>query len=104
MRKALLPFLLAPALAQGALAPLQDHPLARQGAAYLEAARKALEAQEAPLALNLQGGYARLGYQCTPEALCGSLPPTTGSLTLSLSLTPFPLGRWPMGGNGPGSP
>jgi outer membrane protein TolC len=93
MRRALLPFLLAPALAQGALAPLQDHPLARQGAAYLEAARKALEAQEAPLALNLQGGYSRLGYACTPEALCASLPATTGSLTLSLVLTPFPFGE-----------
>ncbi|MGC8966971.1 MAG: TolC family protein [Thermus sp.] len=93
MRKALLPFLLAPALAQGALAPLQDHPLARQGAAYLEAARKALEAQESPLALQVQGSYARLGYECAPEALCGSLPATTGSLTLSLSLTPFPFGE-----------
>lgn len=85
--------LLAPALAQSALAPLLDHPLARQAQALLEAARKALEAQEAPLALNLQGNYARLGYECTPEALCGSLPETTGSLTLSLVLTPFPFGE-----------
>lgn len=85
--------LLAPALAQGALAPLRDHPLKRQAEAGLLAARKALEAQAAPLALNAQGNYARLGYECTPQALCQSLPETAGSLTLSLVLTPFPFGE-----------
>ncbi|GAA6733397.1 TolC family protein [Thermus oshimai] len=84
--------LLAPALA-GALLPLKDHPLKRQAEAGLLAARKALEAQAAPLALNAQGNYARLGYECTPLALCQSLPETAGSLTLSLVLTPFPFGE-----------
>lgn len=81
------------ALGQSALAPLKTHPLAQQGQALLEAARKALEAQAAPVALNLQGNYARLGYECTPQALCASLPSTAGSLTLSLALTPFPFGE-----------
>jgi len=88
---ALLLFLL-PALAQGALSPLKDHPLARQAQALLQAAAKALEAQASPLALNVQGNYARLGYECTPPSLCQSLPATGGSLTLALVLTPFPFG------------
>lgn len=87
-------FLLVPALASGhALVPLREHPLLRQAQALLEAARKGLEAQAAPLALNLQGNYARLGYECTPASLCPSLPATGGSLTLSLVLTPFPFGE-----------
>lgn len=84
--------LLAPALAQSALAPLRDHPLARQAQSYLEAARKALLAQESPVALNLQAGHTRLGYACTPEALCQSLPSSGSNLTLALVLTPFPFG------------
>ncbi len=85
--------LLGLALAQGALAPLKDHPLRRQAEAGLRAARLALEAQ-APLAtLLVQGGYGRLGYGCTPEALCQALPETAGQLTLSLVLTPFPFGE-----------
>ncbi|GAB5602561.1 TolC family protein [Thermus sp. FJN-A] len=84
--------LLLPALAQGALDPVRHHPLAQQAQALLEAAKKALLAQTAPLALNVQGNYARFGYTCTPEALCQGLPGTGGSLTLSLVLTPFPFG------------
>ena len=90
-RLLLLPFLL-PALAQGALAPLAEHPLKRQAEALWLAARKALEAQEGPLALQVQGQYGRFGYACTPERLCSSLPGTAGSLSLSLVLTPFPFG------------
>ncbi|WP_105316595.1 TolC family protein [Thermus tenuipuniceus] len=87
-------FLLAPALASGhALDPLQEHPLLRQAQALLEAARKGVEAQAAPVALNLQGNYTRLGYECTPSSLCQNLPGTGGSLTLSLVLTPFPFGE-----------
>ncbi|WP_038056408.1 TolC family protein [Thermus amyloliquefaciens] len=87
-------FLLVPALASGhALDPLREHPLLRQAQALLEAARKGLEAQAAPLAFNLQGNYARLGYECTPASLCPSLPATGGSLTLALVLTPFPFGE-----------
>ncbi len=85
--------LLAPAFAQTALSPLREHPLFLQARAYREAAQKALEAQASPIALNLQGNYARLGYECTPAALCQSLPPTGGSLTLALVLTPLPFGE-----------
>ncbi|MFN4071484.1 MAG: TolC family protein, partial [Thermus caldifontis] len=70
--------LFLPALAQGALAPLRNHPLALQAQALLEASAKGLEAQSSPLALNLQGNYARLGYECTPSSLCASLPGTAG--------------------------
>ncbi|WP_298630973.1 TolC family protein [uncultured Thermus sp.] len=84
--------LFLPALAQGALAPLRNHPLALQAQALLDAAAKGLEAQSSLLALNLQGNYARLGYECTPSSLCSSLPGTAGSLTLALVLTPFPFG------------
>lgn len=83
---------LLPAWAQGALSPLANHPLALQAQALLEGASKALEAQASPLALNLQGNYARLGYECTPASLCSSLPSSGGSLTLALVLTPFPFG------------
>ncbi len=86
-------FLLAPVLAQTALAPLREHPLARQAQSYLEAARKALLAQESPVALNLQAGHARLGYACAPEALCQNLPESASNLTLALVLTPFPFGE-----------
>ncbi|WP_135255667.1 TolC family protein [Thermus caldilimi] len=89
---ALLLFLL-PTLAQEALSPLKDHPLAQQAKALLQAAAKALEAQTSPLALNVQGNYARLGYECTPPSLCQGLPATGGSLTLALVLTPFPFGE-----------
>ena len=92
-RTLVLLFLLLPALAQTALAPLKDHPLARQAQSYLEAARKALMAQESPLALNLQGGHTRLGYACTPESLCQNLPGSASNLTLALVLTPFPFGE-----------
>ncbi|MEN2981518.1 MAG: TolC family protein [Thermus sp.] len=85
-------FLFLPALGQSALSPVRDHPLARQAQALLQAAESALQAQASPLALNLQGNYARLGYECTPQALCSSLPATGGSLTLALVLTPFPFG------------
>ncbi|APD08520.1 TolC family protein [Thermus brockianus] len=84
---------LVPTLAQGALSPLKDHPLKRQAEAYLLAAAKALEAQSAPVALSLQGNYARLGYECTPQALCASLPEDAKALTLALVLTPFPFGE-----------
>lgn len=94
MARALALFLfLLPALAQGALSPLKDHPLAQQAKALLQAAAKALEAQSSPWALNVQGNYARLGYECTPSSLCPSLPATGGSLTLALVLTPFPFGE-----------
>jgi outer membrane protein len=96
--------LLAPALAQSALAPLRDHPLTRQAQSYLEAARKALLAQESPVALNLQAGHTRLGYACTPEALCQSLPSSGSNLTLALVLTPFPFGpSWATAGPSPPS-
>ncbi|GAA5335815.1 MULTISPECIES: TolC family protein [Thermus] len=88
-----LALLLAPALAQGALSPLKEHPLKRQAEAYLLAAAKALEAQSAPVALSLQGNYGRLGYECTPQALCASLPQDAKALTLALVLTPFPFGE-----------
>ncbi|TBH21024.1 TolC family protein [Thermus thermamylovorans] len=88
-----LALLLLPALAQGAFAPLADHPLRRQAEALLLAAQKGLEAQTTPLALNLQGNYARLGYECTPPALCPGLPGEARALTLALVLTPFPFGE-----------
>ena len=83
---------LLPALAQNALAPLKDHPLRKQAEAYLLAAQKGLEAQASPLALNIQGNYARFGYTCTPEALCQNLPEDGKALTLALVLNPFPFG------------
>lgn len=85
--------LFLPALAQNALGPIRNHPLALQAQALLHAAIKALEAQAPLLALNLQGNYARFGYECTPASLCQSLPSTAGSLTLALVLTPFPFGE-----------
>ena len=92
-RLLLLPLLTLPALAQSALSPLKDHPLLKQAEAYLLAARKSLEAQAAPLALNVQGNYLRYGYTCEPEAVCASLPEAAQSLTLALVLTPFPFGE-----------
>ena len=92
-RLLLLPLLALPALAQSALSPLKDHPLLKQAEAYLLAARKSLEAQAAPLALNVQGNYLRYGYTCEPEAVCASLPEAAQSLTLALVLTPFPFGE-----------
>ncbi|GAA6755661.1 TolC family protein [Thermus thalpophilus] len=92
-RRLALFLLLVPALAQGALAPLKDHPLKQQAEAYLAAAAKALEAQSSPVALNLQGNYGRFGYECTPQALCASLPGDGKALTLALVLTPFPFGE-----------
>lgn len=91
----LLPFLLllVPAMAQSALSPLRSHPLFLQAQAYREAAQKGLEAQASPVALNLQGNYARWGYECAPAGLCQNLPPSGGSLTLALVLTPFPFGE-----------
>ena len=71
-RLLLLPLLALPALAQSALSPLKDHPLLKQAEAYLLAARKSLEAQAAPLALNVQGNYLRYGYTCEPEAVCAA--------------------------------
>ncbi|GGM94620.1 transporter [Thermus composti] len=88
----LLVLFLLPALAQSAFAPLKDHPLRKQAEAYLLAAQKGLEAQASPLALNVQGNYARLSYTCTPEALCQSLPEDGKALTLALVLNPFPFG------------
>jgi outer membrane protein len=85
--------LLAPALAQSALAPLRDHPLARQAQSYLEAALEGLKTQTSPFALNLQRSHSRLGYECTPSSLCQNLPGSATSLTLSLVLTPFPFGE-----------
>ena len=85
-RLLLLPLLTLPALAQSALSPLKDHPLLKQAEAYLLAARKSLEAQAAPLALNVQGNYLRYGYTCEPEAVCASLPEAAQSLTLALVL------------------
>ncbi|WP_117237112.1 TolC family protein [Thermus sediminis] len=93
MARALVLLLLGPAWAQSALAPIQEHPLARQAQSLVQAALKALEAQRSPLALNLQGNYGRLGYDCTPPGLCQNLPESTASLTLSLVLTPFPFGE-----------
>ena len=92
-RLLLLPLLTLPALAQSALSPPKDHPLLTQAEAYLLAARKSLEAQAAPLALNVQGNYLRYGYTCEPEAVCASLPEAAQSLTLALVLTPFPFGE-----------
>ena len=71
-RLLLLPLLTLPALAQSALSPLKDHPLLKQAEAYLLAARKSLEAQAAPLALNVQGNYLRYGYTREPEAVSAS--------------------------------
>ena len=93
MRRAwvLLPFLL-PVWAQTALAPLKEHPLRLQAEAGLRAAQRSLEAQAPLLSLNLQGNYARFGYECTPESLCETLPETAQGLTVALVLTPFPFG------------
>lgn len=87
------PFLsLALAQELGGLLPLLSHPVRLQALAQVEAARAQYLAQASPVALQAQGGYGLLGYECTSPSLCDSLPKTASSLTLSLALTPFPFG------------
>lgn len=92
-RLLILPFLsLALAQEPGGLFPLLSHPVRLQALAQVEAARAQYLAQASPVALQAQGGYGVLGYECTPPSPCDGLPKTASSLTLSLALTPFPFG------------
>lgn len=92
-RLLILPFLsLALAQEPGGLFPLLSHPVRLQALAQVEAARAQYLAQASPVALQAQGGYGVLGYECTAPSPCDSLPKTASSLTLSLALTPFPFG------------
>ncbi len=75
------------------LLPLLAHPVRLQALAQVEAARAQYLAQASPIALQAQGGYGLLGYECASESLCDPLPKTTSSLSLSLALTPFPFGE-----------
>ncbi|MER3451309.1 MAG: TolC family protein, partial [Thermus sp.] len=94
MKRFLIPFLsLALAQELGGLLPLLSHPVRLQALAQVEAARAQYLAQASPIALQAQGGYGLLGYECASESPCDPLPKTTSSLSLSLALTPFPFGE-----------
>lgn len=86
--------------AQGFFAPLEQHPSLRQAYYGVLAAEANVRALESPVALQGQAGLASLGYapppaDCQPgdpRPACYTPPSDARSLSLSLTLTPFPFG------------